>query len=74
MDWAHIQENWKHLTEKIKLQWERLSDDDIEGIEGSRDQLSGKVQEIYGIDKDTAEQEVDRWGSKIRDDDLPKYQ
>ncbi len=74
MDWDRIQENWKQLTEKIKLQWEKLSDDDIDGIEGRRDELSGKVSEIYGVDKDAAEQEVDRWGSKIRDDDLPKYQ
>ena len=74
MNWDRIQDNWKHLTGMIKQQWEKLSDDDIDAIERERDQLAGKFQEQYGIDKDAEKKEVERWGSKVRDDDLPRYQ
>jgi uncharacterized protein YjbJ (UPF0337 family) len=74
MNWEQIQGNWKQFTGKIKEQWGKLTDDDLDVIAGDKDQLVGKVQEQYGIAKDEAAKEVDRWGEKVRDDDLPKYQ
>ena len=38
-----------------------LVDDEIDVIEGKRDQLVGKIQERYGIAKDQAEKDVDKW-------------
>jgi hypothetical protein len=43
-------------------------------IAGKRDQLVGKIQEHYGIAKDEAEKQVDRFGSSFRDEDLRTYQ
>jgi uncharacterized protein YjbJ (UPF0337 family) len=56
-----IQGNWMQLKGKIKEQWGRLTDDDLDVIAGKRDQLLGKVQERYGWARDKAEEEVGRW-------------
>jgi len=74
MNWDRIEGNWKQFTGKVKEQWGKLTDDDIDVIAGKRDQLVGKIQESYGIGKDEAEQQVDTWGSGFRDEDLRKYQ
>jgi hypothetical protein len=37
---------------------ERLTDDDWKVVEGKRDQLVGKIQERYGIDREEAERQV----------------
>ena len=39
----------------------RINDDDLDIIEGKRDQLAGKIQERYGRSKEEAEKEVDDW-------------
>lgn len=39
-------------------------------IAGAREQLVGRVQEKYGIGKDEAEKQVDRFAGSFKDDDL----
>ncbi|MFO7188543.1 MAG: CsbD family protein [Pseudomonadota bacterium] len=65
--------NWKQLRGKIKEQWGKLTDDELDVIDGKREQLSGKIQEAYGITKDEAERQLDEWerrslGGSQRDD------
>ena len=38
----------------MKEQWGKLTDDDLTFIAGKRDQLEGKIQERYGIQRDAA--------------------
>ena len=61
MDWNRVEGNWKQLKGKVKEQWGRLTDDDLDVIAGKRDQLEGKIQERYGIEKDKVRSEVDAW-------------
>jgi len=42
---------------KVKEQWGKLTDDDLDVIAGRQDQLEGKIQERYGYAKDKAKQE-----------------
>lgn len=53
--------NWKQFKGKVKEQWGKLTDDDLEMIAGRRDQLLGKVQERYGVAKEQAEEQVRRF-------------
>ena len=53
-----IQGNWKQLKGKIKEQWGRLTDDDLDVIAGKRDQLLGRIQERHGIAKHEADEQV----------------
>ena len=39
MDWNRIEGNWKQMKGKVKEQWGKLTDDDLDEISGRRDQL-----------------------------------
>ncbi len=39
----------------------KLTDDDLDVIDGRRDQLEGRLQAQYGYAKDRARSEVDHW-------------
>ncbi len=56
---------WKQFRGKVKEQWGRITDHDLERIEGKRDQLIGLVQEKYGYTKQKAEQEVEQFLKRI---------
>jgi len=43
----------------VKEQWGKLTDDQLDVINGKRDQLAGKIQEAYGIGKEEAERQID---------------
>ncbi|MCA9809633.1 MAG: CsbD family protein [Candidatus Dadabacteria bacterium] len=64
MNWDRIEGNWKQLTGKAKVQWGKLTDDDLDVISGKRDQLVGKLQERYGYSKEEAEKLADDWSSR----------
>jgi uncharacterized protein YjbJ (UPF0337 family) len=50
--------NWKQMKGKIKEQWGKLTDDEIDQLEGKSDQLAGRLQERYGIARDEAEKQA----------------
>lgn len=50
--------NFKQLKGKIKQQWGKLTDDEIDEIEGNTEILAGKLQEHYGWERAEAERQV----------------
>ncbi len=70
MNWDRIEGSWKQLKGKAKVQWGKITDDQLEVIGGKRDQLVGRVQEHYGIAKDEAERQVDLFAASFNDDDF----
>jgi uncharacterized protein YjbJ (UPF0337 family) len=61
MDWNRIEGNWKQFKGQAKEKWGRLTDDDLNVINGRQDQLEGKIQERYGLAKDQAKKDVETW-------------
>jgi uncharacterized protein YjbJ (UPF0337 family) len=61
MGWDRIEGNWKHFTGSVIEKWGKFTDDDLTAINGSRDRLEGRIQEVYGYDEDQARKEVDDW-------------
>ena len=53
--------NWRVMRGKVKEQWGRLTNDDLDVIQGKHDQLVGKIQQRYGKQRDQVERDVDRW-------------
>ncbi|MGH7264603.1 MAG: CsbD family protein [Candidatus Rokuibacteriota bacterium] len=60
---------WMQLKGKIRQQWGKLTDDEVEQLQGNSEQLIGRVQERYGYTRQQAEQEVDRWLGEQRPDE-----
>ena len=67
MNWDRIAGNWKQAKGKVKEQWGKLTDDDIDKMAGKRDQLVGKIQNAYGVGKDEAEKQISDWEARQRD-------
>lgn len=61
MNWDQVQGTWKQYKGKAKEKWGQLTDDDLDVIDGQRQQLVGKIQERYGIAKDAAERQADEF-------------
>ncbi len=70
MNWDRIEGNWKQMKGKAKVQWGKLTDDQLDVIAGKREQLVGQVQEKYGIAKDEAEKQVDLFASAFKEEDF----
>ena len=42
-----------------------MTDDELDVIDGKRDQLIGRLRELYGYSREKAEQEVRAWESGV---------
>lgn len=56
-----IKGNWTQFKGKVKEQWGKLTDDDMDVIAGKRDQMLGKLQERHGLAKEAAEDQLRNW-------------
>jgi uncharacterized protein YjbJ (UPF0337 family) len=65
MNWEQIEGRWDEVKGKIRSKWAKLTDDDMELINGKRDQLLGRLRQRYGWEKDEAERNVDSWMGQI---------
>ena len=59
-----VEGNWLQFKGKVKEQWGKLTDDDLDVIAGKRNQLLGKILERHGISRDEAEKQVTTWHQK----------
>lgn len=49
---------WDQMKGKVKQQWGKLTDDDLQQLEGHSDQLGAKLQQRYGITREDAERQA----------------
>jgi uncharacterized protein YjbJ (UPF0337 family) len=50
---------WKQVKGKLKEEWGKLTDDDLDVIAGRRDQLLGRIQQRHGLAKEEARRQVE---------------
>ena len=62
---------WLQLKGKIREQWGKLTDDDVDQIQGRSEQLIGKLQNRYGIARDEAQRQFDAWMQSSRVEPKP---
>ena len=67
MNWDRIEGNWKQFKGNAKVQWGKLTDNQLDVIAGKRDSLAGKIQEAYGISKDEAEKQLAEWQKRMKE-------
>ena len=58
-----IKGNWKQLKGSVQKEWGKLTNDEIDQVEGDATRLSGLIQERYGKSKDEADREIERWSN-----------
>ncbi len=53
-----LEGNWKQMRGQAKMWWGKLTDDDLQKVDGKFDQLAGVLQEKYGYTLQQAEEEI----------------
>jgi uncharacterized protein YjbJ (UPF0337 family) len=66
-----LQGKWRETKGKVKEQWGKLTDDDLDRIEGRSEQLLGLLQQRYGYARDKAEEEYRRFTEKCSPSSRP---
>jgi uncharacterized protein YjbJ (UPF0337 family) len=65
MNWDQIEGGWKQFRGKVREQWGRLTDDDLDVINGRKEELLGRLQQRYGVVREEAERQVDDWFNHV---------
>ena len=58
MNWDQVSGSWKQFRGKVQQQWGKLTNDDLDEIDGNVERLVGIVQERYGYAREQAEKDV----------------
>ena len=61
MDWTRVEGSWKQVKGTVQEKWGKLTDHDLDVINGRREQLEGKIQERYGFAADQIRKDVNAW-------------
>ena len=64
-----IEGNWKKFKGKAKSKCGKLTDAQLDDAAGKRHQLSGKIQEAYGVSKDEADEQIRQFEQNASDKD-----
>jgi uncharacterized protein YjbJ (UPF0337 family) len=55
---------WEQLKGRVRQQWGKLTDQDLEQLQGHVEQLAGKIQQRYGLAKEEAERQAKEFRSR----------
>jgi uncharacterized protein YjbJ (UPF0337 family) len=69
MNWDRVEGNWRQFRGKIRENWTRLTEDELDRIAGRRDRLTSKLQELYGVSRELAEWQIKQWERRVLDFD-----
>ena len=65
MNWDIIEGKWEQWKGDARIQWGKLTDDDLDVVAGNKTKLAGKIQEKYGVSREKAEDAVEQWKDKL---------
>jgi len=66
MNWDQVEGKWKQYKGQMKEKWGKLTDDELDVINGQRQQLVGKIQQHYGIAREEAEKQADEFVKNLQ--------
>ena len=52
---------WSQLKGRVRQEWGRFTNDDVARIDGDREILLGRLQELYGRTREEAEEELEQF-------------
>jgi uncharacterized protein YjbJ (UPF0337 family) len=67
MNWQTVEGNWMQFRGTVRARWNKLTGEHLDSIAGNREQLLGKLQELYGINKVDANKEIKAFEERNKD-------
>ena len=58
MNTLELKGNWNIIKGKLKQKWGDLTDDDLDYVEGQKDELVGRIQKRTGQTREAVEKEL----------------
>ena len=58
---------WAQMKGGIRTQWGKMTDDDVDQIQGDAEKFIGKLQERYGYGREQAEKELNDFMNRPED-------
>jgi len=59
MNTLEMKGNWNIVKGKLKQKWAKLTDDDLEFVEGKENELIGRIQKRTGETREDVEEAID---------------
>lgn len=70
MNWDRIAGNWDQWKGRVQERWGRLTDDHLDVVGGQREQLAGRIREVYGLSQDETERQLLNWERNLPADEF----
>lgn len=61
MSWDEIKARWQAHLGRLARRWDRISERELDAIAGDRDRLSQRIQAVYRISAQEANQQIYDW-------------
>ena len=65
VNWTDIQAHWAEYRKKVQSNWNKLTLDQINKLDGKRDDLSRLIQSSYRCNQQEAESQIELWLSNL---------
>jgi uncharacterized protein YjbJ (UPF0337 family) len=66
MNWAELQRDWKAASSLLKTYWMKLTDQDLERVDGRREEFAACLRKLYGYGEEEAERAVASFEKEVR--------
>ena len=70
MNVDQLEGRWQTIKGRVRERWAKFSSKDIDQLTGKEEQIIGKLQELYGLDRELAKKELELWLT-LQPDDRP---
>jgi len=70
MDWNQLRSRWPQMRPQLRHRWGRLTESDLDIIDGQRDVFIGRVEERYSIDRGEAQKRIEEWLYTLREEKI----
>ena len=60
--WHRMSGNWHIFKGRLRQRWGEFTHEDLDHLAGGfYEELAGKIQKVYGISKEEADQQIKEW-------------
>jgi uncharacterized protein YjbJ (UPF0337 family) len=66
MNKLEIKGDWNIAKGKIKQKWAKLTDDDLQFVEGKEDELIGRIQKRTGEARENVERALREYSAEVK--------